>query len=62
MDAQDGESSRHREGRKALTSCSEVLPVMEIIDRVQRAMDGTGRGAEHRHGAEELRGSGPAAP
>ena len=29
-----------REGRKALTSCSEVLPVMEIIDRVQRAMDG----------------------
>ena len=41
VDAQDGEFfAAIREGRKALTSCSEVLPVMEIIDRVQRAMDG----------------------
>ncbi|MEE2657156.1 MAG: Gfo/Idh/MocA family oxidoreductase [Candidatus Latescibacterota bacterium] len=30
-----------REGRKALTSCSQCLPVMAIIDRVQRAIDGT---------------------
>lgn len=29
------------EGRKALTSCSTCLPVMEIIDRVQAAIDGT---------------------
>ena len=28
-----------REGRKALTSCSSCLPVMEIIDRLQRSMD-----------------------
>ena len=41
VEAQDGEFfAAIREGRKALTSCSEVLPVMGIIDRVQRAMDG----------------------
>ena len=41
VEAQDGEFfAAVREGRKALTSCSEVLPVMGIIDRVQRAMDG----------------------
>ena len=28
-----------REGRKALTSCSSCLPVMEMIDRLQRSMD-----------------------
>ena len=41
IEAQDGEFfAAIRDGRKALTSCSEVLPVMGIIDRVQRAMDG----------------------
>ncbi|MCY3763339.1 MAG: Gfo/Idh/MocA family oxidoreductase [Gemmatimonadetes bacterium] len=41
VEAQDREFfAAVREGRKALTSCSEVLPVMGIIDRVQRAMDG----------------------
>ena len=41
VEAQDAEFfAAVREGRKALTSCSEVLPVMGIIDRVQRAMDG----------------------
>ena len=41
VEAQDGEFfAAIREGRKALTSCSEVLSVMGIIDRVQRAMDG----------------------
>ncbi len=41
VEAQDGEFfAAIREARKALTSCSEVLPVMGIIDRVQRAMDG----------------------
>ncbi|MFH1569899.1 MAG: Gfo/Idh/MocA family oxidoreductase [Gemmatimonadota bacterium] len=29
-----------RQGRKALTSCSACLPVMEIIDRVQGAIEG----------------------
>lgn len=39
--AQDGEFfDAIREGRKALTSCSEVLPVMKLIDKVQKAMDG----------------------
>jgi len=28
-----------RQGRKALTSCSACLPVMEIIDRIQQAID-----------------------
>ena len=43
--AQDGEFfDAIREGRKALTSCSEVLPVMALIDKVQKAMDG-GHGA-----------------
>ncbi len=28
-----------REGRKALTSCSSCLPVMELIDRLQQSMD-----------------------
>lgn len=37
---QDGEFfAAIREGRKALTSCSACLPVMGIIDRVQRAID-----------------------
>ena len=41
VEAQDGEFfNAIREGRNALTSCSEVLPVMELIDRVQQAMDG----------------------
>ena len=41
VEAQDGEFfNAIREGRKALTSCSEVLPVMALIDKVQRAMDG----------------------
>ncbi len=45
VDAQDGEFfNAIREGRKALTTCSEVLPVMELIDRVQKAMNG-GEGA-----------------
>lgn len=41
VEAQDGEFfTAIREGRTALTSCTEVLPVMALIDRVQRAMDG----------------------
>lgn len=41
MAAQNGEFfAAIKEGRKALTSATEVLPVMGIIDRVQRAMDG----------------------
>jgi len=41
VDAQDAEFfAAIREGRKALTSATEVLPVMGIIDRVQKAMDG----------------------
>lgn len=41
VEAQDGEFfAAIAQGRKALTSCSEVLPVMALIDRVQRAMDG----------------------
>ncbi|NKB66099.1 MAG: oxidoreductase [Candidatus Latescibacteria bacterium] len=39
--AQDGEFfAAIAQGRQALTSCSQVLPVMELIDKVQRAMDG----------------------
>ena len=39
VDDQDGEFfAAIAEGRKALTSCSACLPVMEIIDRIQRAM------------------------
>jgi len=45
------------QGRKALTSCSVCLPVMEIVDRVQAAIDGApGResaGASSRHRAVE---------
>ena len=42
VEAQDGEFfAAIREGRTALTSCTEVLPVMALIDRVQRAMDGS---------------------
>lgn len=42
VDGQDAEFfAAIREGRKALTSCTEVLPVMALIDRVQRAMDGS---------------------
>lgn len=42
VDLQDGEFfAAIAENRPALTSCSECLPVMEIIDRVQRAMDGS---------------------
>jgi 2-hydroxy-4-carboxymuconate semialdehyde hemiacetal dehydrogenase len=41
MDLQDGEFfAAIREGRKALTSCSQCLPVMGIIDRIQAAMEG----------------------
>jgi hypothetical protein len=41
VDAQDAEFfDAIREGRTALTSCNEVLPVMVLIDKVQRAMDG----------------------
>ncbi|HJP31192.1 MAG: Gfo/Idh/MocA family oxidoreductase [Candidatus Latescibacteria bacterium] len=41
VEAQDGEFfAAIREGRTALTSCTEVLPVMALIDRVQRSMDG----------------------
>ena len=41
VDAQDAEFfAAIREGRKALTSATEILPVMGIIDRVQKAMDG----------------------
>lgn len=40
MVEQDAEFfSAIREGRKALTSCSSCLPVMEMIDRLQRSMD-----------------------
>ncbi len=39
--AQDGEFfNAIRENRKALASCSEVFPVMQLIDRVQKTMDG----------------------
>jgi 2-hydroxy-4-carboxymuconate semialdehyde hemiacetal dehydrogenase len=42
VDAQDAEFfAAIREGRPALTDCTGVLPVMQLIDRVQRAMDGT---------------------
>lgn len=42
VEAQDAEFfAAIAAGRSALTSCSEVLPVMEIIDRVQRAIDGS---------------------
>ena len=38
--SQDGEFfAAIKEGRKGLTSCSASLPVMEIIDRVQKAID-----------------------
>jgi len=41
VDAQDGEFfAAIAQGRKALTSCSSCLPVMETIDRVQAAIDG----------------------
>ena len=41
LEAQDSEFfNAIHQGRKALTSCSEVLPVMRLIDRVQKAMDG----------------------
>jgi len=41
VDLQDAEFfAAIREGRPALTSCSECLPVMETIDRIQRAMNG----------------------
>jgi 2-hydroxy-4-carboxymuconate semialdehyde hemiacetal dehydrogenase len=41
VEAQDAEFfAAIAAGRPALTSCSACLPVMEIIDRVQRAMDG----------------------
>ena len=40
MRDQDGEFfAAIKEGRKALTSCSACLPVMAIIDRVQKAID-----------------------
>ena len=39
--AQNGEFlAAIAEGRKALTSCSSCLPVMEIIDSVQASIDG----------------------
>lgn len=42
MTAQDGEFfAAIRQGREALTDCGAVLPVMTIIDRVQRSIDGT---------------------
>jgi len=42
VDAQDAEFFLAiRQGRTALTSCTEVLPVMNLIDKVQRSMDGT---------------------
>ncbi len=31
-----------KEGRKPLTSCQSCLPVMEILDRIQRCIDGKG--------------------
>ncbi len=41
VDLQDAEFfAAIRENRPALTSCSECLPVMETIDRIQRAMNG----------------------
>lgn len=41
VDGQNGEFfAAIAEGRKALTSCSACLPVMEIVDRVQAAIDG----------------------
>ena len=41
VEAQDAEFfAAIREGRSALTSCTEVLPVVALIDKVQRAMDG----------------------
>lgn len=40
LEEQDGEFfAAIREGRKALTSCSACLPVMGIIDRIQRTID-----------------------
>ena len=42
VDAQDAEFfAAIKEGRAALTSCTEVLPVMGLIDKVQKAMDGS---------------------
>ena len=42
VDLQDAEFfAAIAENRPALTSCSECLPVMEIVDRVQKAMDGS---------------------
>ena len=39
-DDQDGEFfAAIREGRKPLTSCNACLPVMEVIDRIQQAID-----------------------
>ncbi len=40
VEAQDGEFfAAIREKRKALTSCSMCLPVMEALDRIQRSID-----------------------
>ena len=42
VDGQNGEFfAAIAEGRKALTSCSVCMPVMEIVDRVQAAIDKT---------------------